>query len=81
MIPRLKAFFQIRAPYRFEWNDVSALLICFNVLFVILGYAWAPVLGVINNLLGLVLAVRSRAHLNIYLLNAALLVLNIYFLI
>lgn len=77
----MKEFFSItEKTYKPEWADLSALLTILNVIFILLGYWWAPIIGIINCVINIVLAVISRAHINIYALNLALVILNIYFL-
>ena len=77
----MKEFFGIKEKhYVFEWGDISALLTVLNVFFVLTGYTWAPILGLINSTLTLVLCVRSQAHLNMYIMQIALIKLNLYFL-
>lgn len=77
----MKEFFGItEKTYKPEWADLSALLTILNVIFILLGYWWAPIIGIVNCVINIVLAVISRAHINIYALNLALVILNIYFL-
>ena len=76
----MKEFFGITENYRFEWNDLSSFLTVINVTLILLGFWWAPIIGILNCCIGLVLAVVNRYHINIYVMNLALIVLNIYFL-
>ena len=76
----MKEFFGITESYRFEWNDLSSFLTVINVTLILLGFWWAPIIGILNCCIGLVLAVVNRYHINIYVMNLALIVLNIYFL-
>lgn len=64
-----------------EWNDFSALLVALNVFFVIAGYWWAPIFGLINNSIGLGLNIKDKGHFNLNVINASFIVLNIYFLL
>lgn len=76
----IKKFFKIETPYKFEWGDVSALITILNVALVLMGFWWAPIVGLAGCALNLMLNVRGRAHLNLYLIQIALVVLNVYFL-
>jgi hypothetical protein len=77
----MREFFDIQAQkYVFEWNDVSALLTVLNVVFIIAGCWWAPILGLMNALFTILLNCRHKAHLNLYIIQIALIILNVYFL-
>lgn len=77
----MKEFFGIEAnEYIFEWSDLTTVLTILNVALVLMGFAWAPWIGVINCLVGLMLNVKFRTHINMYVMQLALIVLNFYFL-
>ena len=77
----MKKFFGIESDkYVFEWADVTTSLTILNVVLVLVGIAWAPVIGIVNSILGLILNVRYKTHLNMYVMQLALIVLNVYFL-
>lgn len=76
----VKKFFKIETPYKFEWGDVSALITVLNVALILMGMWWAPIIGLVGCALNLALNVRTHAHINLYLIQIALVVLNIYFL-
>lgn len=77
----MKEFFGIEAnEYIFEWSDLTTVLTILNVALVLMGFAWAPWVGVINCLVGLMLNVKFRTHINMYVIQLALIVLNFYFL-
>lgn len=67
--------------YIFEWNDVSTVLTILNVTLIICGFWFAPIFGLLNCGLGLTLNIKDKAHANLYLTQAALIALNIYFLL
>lgn len=80
-VERVKKFFSMKEnKYCFEWADVSACLTILNVAFVVAGLWWAPLLGLANCGLAIVLNARGKTHLNSYLIQIALIVLNCYFL-
>lgn len=76
----MREFFGITESFRIEWNDVVALITILNVALVLLGFSWAPILGIANGVLSLVLNIKYRAHINLYVMQLAIIVLNIYFL-
>ena len=77
----MKNFFGIKETrYIFEWNDISTVLTVVSVILIVLGYWWAPIFGLINCGLGIILNIKNRAHLNAYVTQIALIILNIYFL-
>lgn len=77
----VKKFFGItEEQYVFEWADITSLLTVLNVAFVVVGFAWAPWIGIINCSLGMLLNVKYKAHLNMYVMQIALIILNSYFL-
>ena len=77
----MKNFFGIEEKqYVFEWGDVSALLTVLNVFFIVMGIWWAPFFGLANCLLAFILNVKSKAHLNAYIIQISLVMLNVFFL-
>ena len=77
----IKKFFGIEnEKYLFEWEDLTSLLTVLNVALVIAGFYWAPWIGIINSSLGILLNVKFKSHLNMYVMQIALIILNAYFL-
>ena len=77
----MKNFFGITTNrYEFEMNDLVTLITVLNVCLVLLGVWWGPILGIVNCCLGLLLNVINKAHLNLYIMQISLLILNMYFL-
>jgi hypothetical protein len=77
----MKNFFNIETEYRFEWNDLRALTMILNVIFVmIFGFSasWfglaIAVVGIIKDL------TNPQRHCNDILMHVAGVVLNCYFL-
>ena len=66
--------------YRFEIYDLMSLVTVLNVTFVLMGFWWAPFFCIVNCCIGLVVNVLNRVHLNNYITQVALMILNIYFL-
>ena len=77
----MKKFFDIKEEeYRFEIWDLTALITIFNVAFVLMGFWWAPILGLVNCTICLIANVKIHAHINNYVTQVALIILNCYFL-
>ena len=77
----MKKFFGIEEKqYVFEWGDISALLTVLNVFFIVMGIWWAPFFGLANCVLAIVGMIKTNAHLNAYIIQMALIILNIFFL-
>ena len=77
----MKDFFGIEEKqYVFEWGDISALLTVLNVFFIVMGIWWAPFFGLANCVLAIVGMIKAKAHLNAYIIQMALIVLNVFFL-
>lgn len=76
----MKEFFGIKEGYKFEANDIVALITIANVVLIIMGFWWAPMVGLVNCLVGIGLNIKNRVHINLYIMQVAFIVLNIYFL-
>ncbi len=77
----MKKFFSIeKDAYAFEWNDLIALLTTINVILVIAGFWWAPIVALINCLVSIVVYVKNKNHINLYIMQLMLIILNIFFL-
>ena len=76
----MKKFFDINTTYRFEIMDLFTLVTILNVIFILLGFWWAPILGLANCVMNIVYNTRHKAHINAYLMQIALIVLNVFFL-
>ena len=78
---RVKQFFKIDEPYRFEWNDLRYLATIVNVVLIMffgLSTAW---FGLSIAIVGLIKDFTSDRHINGILMHLAGVALNIYFLI
>ena len=76
----MKKFFSIETSYSFEANDIVALITIANVVLIIMGFWWAPMVGLVNCVVGIILNIKNRVHINLYIMQVAFIVLNIYFL-
>lgn len=77
----MREFFSIEEKeYKFEIWDLTALITILNVAFILMGFWWAPILGLVNCAICLVMNVINKVHINNYITQVTLIVLNIYFL-
>ena len=76
----MKKFFGIEEKFRFELMDLFSLLTIFNVIFVLMGFWWAPILVLVNCILNIYFFAKTATHINAYIMQIALIILNIYFL-
>ena len=77
----MREFFTIEEKeYKFEIWDLTAFITILNVAFILMGFWWAPILGLVNCAICLVMNVINKVHINNYITQVALIVLNIYFL-
>ena len=77
----MREFFSIEEKeYKFEIWDLTALITILNVAFILMGFWWAPILGLVNCVICLVMNVINKVHINNYVTQVALIILNIYFL-
>lgn len=78
---RIKDFFTIKEEgYVFEIFDLTALITVLNVALILMGYWWAPILGLVNCVIIIVVSALNKVHINNYITQIALIVLNFYFL-
>ena len=78
---RIKQFFKIDEPYRFEWNDLRCFATIVNVVLIMffgLSIAW---FGLGIAIVGLIKDFTSDRRINSILMHLAGVALNIYFLI
>ena len=76
----VKDFFDIKRSYRFEIYDLTALVSFFNVALIILGFWWAPFLGLTNCVICILFAIKKHLHINTYITQVSLIILNLFFL-
>lgn len=77
---RIKRFFQIEGKYKFEWNDLRALIQIINVtLLFIIGYsvAW---FGLAVAAFGLIKDFTTDRRINGILMHTSTIIMNLYFL-
>ena len=77
----MKKFFNITAPYTFEWNDLRTFITVINVTLIImygLSVAW---FGLAIAIIGIIKETCGARHINCYVSYIATIALNINFLI
>ena len=77
----MKKFFRIEESYKFEWNDLRALITFINVILIMifgLSIAW---FGLIIALIGLIKDFTTDRRINGILMHFSSAILNVYFLI
>ena len=77
----MKDFFSITEPFRFEWNDLRALIQVINVALIMmfgLSVAW---FGLALAVFGVIKDMSQHRHINDIILHLAGVVLNVHFLI
>lgn len=79
---KVKKFFRIEKGYSFEWNDLRALLMLFNVaLIVFCGFNVGAIFGLVIASLGLIKDLLIDRHINGMVLHFASICLNIFILL
>lgn len=81
MVEALKKFFQLEQPYKFEYNDLRALITLINVVLIMifgLSISW---FGLAVALIGVIKDIAKDRRLNGLLMHLSNVMLNIYFLI
>lgn len=81
MKTQIRNFFGITAnTYEYEPMDLFTILTILNVTLVLLGVHWAPIIGIVNCVCSLANCIKNHCHINNYIMQIALIVLNGYFL-
>ena len=77
----MKRFFRIETKYRFEWNDLRAVITILNVFLILrcgLSFAWFPFIVAV---VGIVKDLTTDHRLNNLIMHIANTILNGYFLL
>jgi len=78
---KIKEFFKIEEPFKFEYNDLRALITVINVVLIMmfgLSIAW---FGLAVALIGTVKDLKIDRHINGLVMHLASVALNVYFLV
>ena len=77
----MRNFFNIEIAYQFEWNDLRALTMVLNVIFVMIFGFSASWFGLTIAVVGIIKDITNKnRHVNDMLMHVASIVLNCYFL-
>lgn len=77
----MKEFFKIETPYKFEYNDLRALITVINVILIMifgLSIAW---FGLAVALIGVIKDLKVDRHINGLVMHLASVALNVYFIL
>lgn len=74
----MKEFFELNAPYRFELNDLIAILYVLCAILGIMGID-ATILFLSGSILGFIGSLKAH-RINLLVLNSAFIVLNTFYL-
>ena len=78
---KIRKFFKVDGKYKFEWNDLRALLQLINVALIIFaGFSVGAIFGLIIAVLGLIKDLISDRHINGIILHVLGMILNIFIL-
>lgn len=78
---RVKEFFKIEEPYKFEYNDLRCAITVINVVLIMifgLSIAW---FGLAVALVGVIKDLKVDRHINGLVMHLSSVALNVYFLI
>lgn len=77
---RIKQFFGIETPYRFEWNDLRAGVTLLNVILIMIFGLSVSWFGLAIAVFGIFKDLSQHRHINDMLMHLSSVVLNVYFL-
>ena len=80
MFAKIKQFFNIEGAYRFEWNDLRALLMFINFVLIMFNFSVGSTFGLIVASFGLVKDFTTDRHISGILMHITSIMLNCYFL-
>lgn len=79
---KVKSFFKIDGKYKFEWNDLRAVLQLINLLLIVVcGFNVGAVFGLVIGGIGLIKDLAIDRHINGMALHLLGIALNIYILL
>lgn len=78
---KIKKFFKIDGKYKFEWNDLRALMQLINVALIIFcGFSVGAIFGLVISSIGLIKDLQTDRHINGMVLHIASISLNLFIL-
>ena len=76
----MRKFFNIQTHYKFEWNDLRAVIQLLNVILIMIFGLSVSWFGLAVAVFGLVKDLTSDRHINGIVMHLSSIVLNVYFL-
>lgn len=76
----MKEFFSINEPFRFEWNDLRAVIQLLNVILIMIFGLSVSWFGLATALFGVCKDMSQHRHINDIVMHLSGVVLNVYFL-
>lgn len=76
----IKKFFNIERAYKFEWNDLRALLMLINFVLIMLNFSIGAIFGLTVAFFGLVKDLTTDRHVSGIVMHLTSIMLNGYFL-
>ena len=76
----MKEFFGINEPFRFEWNDLRAVIQLLNVILIMIFGLSVSWFGLAIAIFGVVKDMSQHRHINDIIMHMSGVVLNVYFL-
>lgn len=76
----MKEFFGINEPFRFEWNDLRAVIQLLNVILIMIFGLSVSWFGLAIALFGVCKDMSQHRHINDIVMHLSGVVLNVYFL-
>ena len=77
---RIKKFFNIERAYKFEWNDLRAVLMLINFVLIMLNFSVGAIFGLTVACFGLVKDFTTDRHISGIIMHLTSIMLNGYFL-
>lgn len=78
MKTKLKNFFNINSPYKFEWNDLRAFLTLINFILILISFPMGAMFGMAIAFFGLIKDFTTDRHISSIAMHLISLSLNIY---
>ena len=76
----MRNFFNIQTRYKFEWNDLRAVIQLLNVVLIMIFGLSVSWFGLAVAIFGLVKDLTSDRHINGIVMHLSSIILNVYFL-
>ena len=77
---KIKSFFGIKTAYKFEWNDLRAVLMLINFLLIMCNFAVGAIFGLTIAAIGLVKDFTTDRHISGIIMHCTSVLMNCYFL-